>query len=198
MKLLFLFTAVITLFCTNSAISNQDAIAAMIKEADKEQAAIQARITEIDAKLDPILEKIALGKFYLQPAEFQFLRKQKESPEAAKDFFKKRDRVFEESLEDIADYLDQAYSQIRNGNLMFGKESTLVQKDAQLYNFMEKKIHEEIAVRDDGKELLDLIEERKTLKNKRTELGPVADYLTERREWWKNHPGYLKHIELAP
>lgn len=196
-RLLMISTAFL-LLGSATVTANQEAIEAMVKEAQKEQASIQARVAEIDEKLDPILESIAKEKFFLEPAEFQFLRKQKESPKAAADFFKKQERVFEESIQDIDDYLDIAYDQIRRGNLMFGKESELIKQDAKLFSFMESKIHEEIAVREDGKELMDLIEERERLRKKRVELGPVADYLTERREWWKNHPDYFEHVQSAP
>ncbi|MEM6823033.1 MAG: hypothetical protein AAF558_13970 [Verrucomicrobiota bacterium] len=177
--------------------ANQLAIDKMVREANAEQKKIRLRIQAIDKQVNPVLEKHAKELFFLSAQEFQFLRKQAENPDAAKDFFKKQDRVFEESLQDIEDYLDRSYSALQKKQIGFGSESELVFQDIQLYRFMDAKIRDAIRDQPEGETIIELLAERQQLKKKKVELGPITDYLLERRRWWDNHPGYRDYLNEA-
>jgi len=157
------------------------------------------RILEIDEIVEPALTNQAVELFRISADEYRFLRLQATAPESSQSFKKAIDGIGAEAEYDeilqILDYYDAAFTALRNGQFWIGREESLIPKDQQLYQAMQKEIEKALSATEKGREILALIAEREELKEQLSQPQPILEYLIERRRWWTSFPEYEKALE---
>jgi hypothetical protein len=165
-----------------------------VEKMREEREAAAKRILEINKILDPVENRLALKLFGFDETEYRALRAQAENPQVGADFFAKFRRVYTASLDGAALFFDEAYASMSKGQFWFGREEELVQKDAALFAEIQAAIVDEIRRLPEGEELIKLMAERSELRRSVEVSGPMFEYLSERRNWWKAYPAYLQTI----
>ena len=152
------------------------------------------RMEAIDKIIEPVMTEEAVKLYGIKPEEFKFLRMQSESQQTSS-FLNKQRRMDAGTVEGLVQYFDEAYRALKGGEFWYGREESLVPKDAELYATMKGEVMAAIAKRPDGAKILELIHEREALTSKMKSSMPLFNYLSERREWWKFYPDYKKAVE---
>ena len=167
---------------------------ALVQQIEQKQASVQARIREIDTRLDPYLEKSVSRLFAINLEEYKMMRLQSQNPEGARTYFTKLKNRYRDSLQGVGEYFDDAHAAIKAGHYWFGSGDKMLQKDQQLYGKMREIIEQSLAKQPDGPQIIKLMEEREELVQKKVELGPMHDYLVKRRKWWNYLPDYKEAL----
>lgn len=166
-----------------------------IGEMKKDREKMLKRIAEIDAKVNPVKERLVGELFGLVPEEYYALQLQAESPDSGSRYFPKLRRIYTSSLEGAAMYFDESYEALRQNEFWHGREEALIQKDVALFGMMEAEVAVAIAKLPNGGELTKMISERAELMGKLNQSAPLYEYLTERRGWWRAYPNYMENLQ---
>jgi len=166
-----------------------------LAEMKMDRAKMLKRIGEIDAKVNPVKERLVGELFGLLPEEYYALQFEAENPDSGSRYFPKVRKVYTSSLEGAAMYFDEAYEALRQNELWHGKEEALIQKDVALFALMEGEVAVAIAKLPNGEELTKMIAERADLMSRLNQSAPLYEYLTERRGWWRAYPNYMDNLK---
>jgi hypothetical protein len=161
---------------------------------DFRQKAVQ-RILEIDAIIEPLMAQTAAELFKITPEEYEFLRLQANSSNSAQALKKTMDGIDYDELLQLLDYFDAAYVALQNGQYWIGQEESLIPKDQELYQAMQKEVEKALSATDEGRKALALIVEREELVEKLSQPKPVLEYFVERRKWWDAFPQYKETLK---
>jgi len=166
-----------------------------LAEMKKEREKTLKRIGEIDAKVNPVKERLVGELFGLIPEEYYALQNQAENPDSGSRYFPRMRKIYFASLEGAAIYFDEAFEALRQNEFWHGREEALIQKDVALFGMMEGEVSVAIAKLPNGADLTKMIAERAELMGKLNQSAPLYEYLTERRGWWRAYPNYLQTLE---